>query len=74
MGKRLPTASLDGELEQFVVRAVKDVKVYLFLDARQLAGIAILPKGPRTAIAHAVDVVMGYPVGVEVEDRVVQIL
>ena len=72
--KTLPPASLDGKLEQFVVSAVKDVKVNLFLDARQLSGIAVLPEGPRTTIAHAVDVVMGYPVGVEVEDGVVHVL
>ena len=59
---------------QIVVSPVENVQVYLLLDARQLAAVGVLPEGPRPLVAHAVHVVVGNPVGVEVEHGVVHIL
>ena len=64
----------NSELLQLLEGALEDVEVDLLADAWQLALVAMLPEGPRTAVAQAVYIVMGYPVGIDVEHRVVHIL
>ena len=64
----------DGHLQQVVVGAVVDVEVYVAVDARQAAGVGVLPELPGASVLQAVHVVVGNPVGELVEKRVVEIL
>jgi hypothetical protein len=43
------------------------------LDARQFAYVSMLPELPAALIFHAVNVIMGYPVGILVEDGIVEV-
>jgi len=67
-------SGLDGELFQVVVAAVVDVEVYVAVDARQCAGIGVLPEFPLSLILHLAHIVVGYPVGIVVEALVAEIL
>ena len=63
----------DGELAEVVEGTVVDVEVNIALDARQAADIGMLPELPGAFVLYFVDVVVGYPIVVVVEDRVAEI-
>ena len=63
----------DGHLPQVVVRAVVDVEVNMTLDAGQFAHVGMLPELPAALVLYGVHIVVGYPVGVLVEDGVVEV-
>ena len=66
-------AGSDGELAKVVEGTVVDVEVNIALDARQSAYVGMLPELPGAFVLYLVDVVVGYPVGIVVEDGVVEI-
>ena len=63
----------NGKLSEIVEGTVIDIQVYIALDAWQTASISVLPELPRTVELHFLDIVVGYPVGILVEDVVVEI-
>ena len=58
----------DGEFFQVVVRAVVDIEIDITLDARQSANVGVLPEFPLAFVFDLIDVVMGNPVGIIVEN------
>ena len=66
--------SCDGHVLQVIVSTVEDVEVDLLLDTWQLAAVGVLPESPRSFVAHAVNVIVGNPVRIKVEHRVVHVL
>lgn len=63
----------ESHLAQVVIGPVVDIEVNMALDAGQLAHIGVLPELPAPLILYGVNIVVGYPVGVLVEDGVVQV-
>ena len=68
----------DGEGEQFLQGAVEDVAVDDVLlagaDTADVAYVGVLPESPLAAVFEFVDIVVCNPVGVVVEDGVVEVL
>lgn len=63
----------DGHLAEVVIGAVVDIEVDIALDAGQTAYIGVLPELPGALVFERIDVVMGYPVGILIEDGIVEI-
>ena len=63
----------DGHLAQVVIGTVVDVEIDMALDTWQLADIRMLPELPTPFVLDTVHIVVGYPVGILVEDGVVQV-
>ena len=63
----------DGHLAQVIVGAVVDIEVDISLHARQTAHIGMLPELPRALILQGVDIVMGNPIRILVEDGIVEV-
>lgn len=64
----------DAQFSEVVVAAVVDVEVHISLDARQLAGIRVLPKLPRPFILHFINIIVGYPIRIVLKDRGTQVV
>ena len=63
----------NGKLFKVIVRAIVDVEIYVALDARQTTNIRVLPKFPRTFVLHLIYIVVGYPIGIVIENGCTEI-
>ena len=63
----------DGHLTEIVIGTIVDVEVHIALDARQTASIRMLPELPLTLVLEGVDIIVGNPVGILVENGVVKV-
>ena len=59
---------------EVVITTIVDVEIHITLDARQLAHVGMLPESPFALVLHLVHIIVGYPVGIVVEDRGTEIL
>lgn len=62
-----------GHCFQFLQTAVKQVAVYISLDALQLAAVGILPEVPGTLIGQFVYIIMSNPERIGVQQRIAQV-
>jgi hypothetical protein len=63
-----------AELLELIITAVVNIEIYVAFNARQLAHIRMLPELPFALILNLVNIIVGYPVRIIIEDRRTQIL
>ena len=63
-----------GQLTQIIVRTIIYVQVNKAVNAWQTSYVGVLPETPRALILYLFDIVMRYPVGILVKNRVREIL
>ena len=63
----------DGHLAKVVIGTVVDIEIDIAFDAGKTAYIGVLPELPGSLVFEGVDIIMGNPVRILVEDGVVEI-
>lgn len=58
---------------QVVIAAVVYIEIHIAFYARKTSGIGVLPELPRSVVFHFVDIIVGYPIGIVIEDGVAEI-
>ena len=58
-----------GELQEVIIGTVVDIEVYVPFYTWQYTCIRVLPEFPFSFILNLVNIVVGYPIGIVVEDR-----
>lgn len=64
----------ERELHEFLHIAVENIAIHKALDARNLAAVGMLPKSPLSTIGKFLHIVVGYPIGIGIELRGVEVL
>ena len=70
----LPLLLFDSHFLEVIEGAVVDVEIDISLDAGKAACIGVLPELPFAFVVEGVHVVVGYPIGIVVEDGGAEIL